>query len=233
MPNEANSTLRILSHRACLHGPDPARENTREALSQAIAAGFDVEFDTRFGTDNARLVLSHDPQPWSEDRDALPFLQSVGGRQFHALNVKSLDSLPAILSGLDETNTQSHFLLFDFELVADNLGDCRALMRTTAAAGFSVAYRLSEREPYIEEYLSDPSVLNIWLDEFEVPWVTQAHVARLTERAIRTFYVSPDLHGVRDMETLKPRWEQIVSWGVDGICTDYPLALRQFLNKGN
>lgn len=232
MLNQIAGTLQILSHRACLYGPDPVRENTNAALRQAIDAGFDVEFDIRFDLSDLRLVLAHDPQPWSEDHDGVRFLQNVGGPQFHALNVKSLDCLPAILRCLDETKTRGNFMLFDFELVADDLAECRSLMRSVAEAGYSVAYRLSEREAYLEQYLHDLSVCNVWLDEFESRWVRQEHLERLKERAIRTFYVSPDLHGIRDLDMLKVRWEQLASWGVSGICTDFPVALREFLNKG-
>jgi len=195
-------------------------------MNEAVHRGFDLEFDIQLEPDCRRLVLSHDPVEWTSERNALALLQSPGEDRFHALNIKSLYTLPAVIRALQEFGTADRFFLFDFELVTDDLPACRFLMRSVREQGIRVAYRLSEREPFLEQYLSDKSITHIWLDEFAVPWVDRDSVRKLTEYGKTAVYVSPDLHGLRDLEHVGRRWDELMDWGIGGICTDYPLALR-------
>ncbi len=221
---------RIVAHRGCLDGPGGDGENRLSALRRVAVQGFDVEFDVRADrSDVSRLVLSHDPADWSGDRDASDFLARPGVGAFHALNVKELDSLPALCRVLSDAGTQGSFFLFDFELLTEDLPECRRRMRALQDDGFHVASRLSEREPFLEEYLTQPHVSLVWLDEFSGPWVGREHLAALADAGKRAYYVSPDLHGNHDADGLRRRWEQLASWGAAGICTDYPIRLARFL----
>jgi glycerophosphoryl diester phosphodiesterase len=201
-------------------------ENSREAMARAVGQGFDLEFDIQLDLERRRLVLSHDPVAWEADRDALTFLEGAAAGQFHALNVKSLYTLPAVLCAIRQFDVADRFLLFDFELACDDRAACGYLMRSISEQGISVAYRLSEREPFLVEYAEDPAVTHLWLDEFAVPWVDRDSVKRLTECGKSAIYVSPDLHGRRDPSYLHRRWDELMNWGIGGICTDYPIALR-------
>jgi hypothetical protein len=223
------SQISILSHRACLQGPGHAQENRLDTLAQAISHGFSVEFDINFNAAKTKLVLSHDPAEWSPEQDALAFLAQPGAGTFHALNVKSLFTLTAICRAMEQAGAQNNFFFFDFELLTDDLAGCRYQMRSLQETGFSVAYRLSEREPFLKDYLQQDHVQRIWLDEFCEPWVRQEHLLSLLDKGKQVVFVSPDLHGRRDPDTLKRRWEQLVTWGVTGICTDYPIFLKEFL----
>jgi glycerophosphoryl diester phosphodiesterase len=216
-------SLRVLAHRACLDGPGSVAENTRSALAEAVARGFGVEFDVN--RDGDRLTLAHDPEPWSEERDAEAFVRDPGPG-LHALNLKRLDLLDPLLATIQDAGTQERFFLFDFELLGGGLG----LMREVQRRGFRVAHRVSEREPHLERYAADTCVSDVWLDELDGPWVTAEHVAALARRGKQVFYVSPELHRPQPAEALAPRWEQLAAWGAAGICTDYPLALSRRLS---
>jgi hypothetical protein len=95
--------------------------------------------------------------------------------------------------------------------------------------GFAIAHRVSEREPFARLYASDPAVTTIWLDEFERAMLREQDVRRLVDAGKRCLYVSPDLHRREAPEALRERWRELISWGVHGICTDYPLVLRSVL----
>jgi len=220
--------LAVIAHRGCVHGPDVHRENTLEAIRSATAEGFSVEFDVRISTDG-RLVLAHDAAAWSPARDPYPFLRNPGGPACHALNVKSLLAIPAILNALRSAGTAKSFFLFDFELLTNDRDGCRFLMRSLQDEGFRVAYRLSDREPYLDAYLGDCAIREVWLDEFEDWWVTRSVVRALKDRGVACYYVSPELHGVRNLHTLRARWCDLVDWGVDAICTDYPSELAKLV----
>jgi glycerophosphoryl diester phosphodiesterase len=213
-------TPHVLAHRACLHGPDASRENSRAALAEAVGRGFGVEFDVNF--DDGRLTLAHDPEPWSEEIDAEAFLRNPGPG-LHALNVKSLDAVPLLLRVLEKGGTKDSFFLFDFELLGAGADEMAAIQRR----GFRVAHRVSEREPHLARYLDDPTVTDVWLDELDWPWLRDEHVHALTAAGKRTFYVSPELHRRQPVQVVAPRWDEVLAWGVNGICTDYPIHLRE------
>lgn len=228
MPHDTHQ-IRILSHRACLQGCDPAGENTLPALIRAAALGFDTEFDVNRDAETGRLVLTHDPQPWSAERDATIWLTQRQEGALHALNLKDLSAATAICELLISAGTQGQFFLFDFELLAADRTDCLTLMQSLGEAGLAIAYRVSEREPFFDEYLRDDAAQTLWLDEFALPWVTSCHIRALREAGKHTFYVSPDLHGCRDASDLQRRWEPLIEAGVTGICTDYPRLLARFV----
>jgi glycerophosphoryl diester phosphodiesterase len=210
----------VLAHRACLHGPDTARENSRAALAEAIGRGFGVEFDVNW--DRGRLTLAHDPEPWSEEIDAEPFLRDPGPG-LHALNVKCLDALEELLRLIERAGTARSFFLFDFELLGVGADEMARVQRR----GFRVAHRLSEREPHLERYVCDPTVTDVWLDELDWPWLEAEHVHALCAAGKRTFYVSPELHRRQPVQAVARRWDEVLAWGVTGICTDYPIHLRE------
>jgi glycerophosphoryl diester phosphodiesterase len=210
----------VLAHRACLHGPGSVVENSRAALAAAVGRGFGVEFDVN--VDGGRLTLAHDPEPWSEELDAEAFLRDPGPG-LHALNVKSLDAVEPMLAVIEDAGTARSFFLFDFELLGAGADEMAQVQRR----GFRVAHRLSEREPHLARYVDDPTVTDVWLDEFDWPWLRDEHVHALTAAGKRCFYVSPELHRVMPVQKVAPRWDEVLAWGVAGICTDYPMVLRE------
>lgn len=223
--------VKILAHRANLHGVNRTQENLLASLEEAVLKGFDVEFDINLPPDGARLTLTHDPAAWSEERDASVFLAAPGAGSFHALNLKHLLTVPAICHALTQAGTQKNFFWFDFELLTDDLTGCRFLMRSLAKTGFAVAYRLSDREPYLKQYLAQERISLIWLDAFEQVWDGPEQWAALRAEGKQVYCVSPELHGCDNLDILKRRWEQWQAWGAAGICTDYPMLLAQFLGE--
>lgn len=220
--------MKTISHRGNLEGRAASRENSVSYLTKAVDSGFDVEFDVNLAAGRDRLVLSHDEAGWTNELDVPGFLSSPRAGTFHALNIKNLLTVYEIARLLELSGTKDQFFLFDFELLANDLAGVRYLMRTLADQGFHVAYRLSEREQFLEQILKDDSIRIVWLDEFEHPWIEESHVQRLAERGKRTFCVSPELHGRNQEKEILSRWGDLIRFGVDGICTDYPLKLRAF-----
>jgi glycerophosphoryl diester phosphodiesterase len=222
-------TFTILAHRALLYGPDRTAENTLPAIAAAVGERFPIEFDITIDEQGERLVLSHEIVPWSAEREPSDLLAFPAPPSPHALNVKDLCALPAIVDLLERHEARERFFLFDFELVSEGDRATRYLMRSLQDRGFAIAHRVSEREPFARAYAADPSVSTIWLDEFERATLREADVRLLVEAGKRCLYVSPDLHRSESATALRERWLEVVSWGVHGICTDYPIALRSVL----
>lgn len=61
--------MKIISHRGCLFGPDPEKENHPNFISAALNMGFDCEIDLWL-IDN-KLVLGHDSPQYQISREWL------------------------------------------------------------------------------------------------------------------------------------------------------------------
>lgn len=221
----------IFSHRGNLNGKTPLKENTALYLSNAVENGFNVEFDINFNFDKTQLVLSHDETEATPLNNVDDFLSTVNNPQFHALNVKNAFTVLEILTKLKEKNINKNFFLFDFELLINSKKVADYFMRAIGKQGFNVAHRLSEKENYFEEYLASEDVNILWMDEFEIPWIEKHHIKEFAQTNKQTIYVSPDLHGEANLNLLKKRWEQVISYGVSGICTDFPEELKKYIGE--
>lgn len=224
--------ITVLAHRGWLNGPDPEHENLVASLRNAAAAGFGVEFDVRRDA-SGQLVLSHDPVPWSPERDALSFLTDPPGDHLHALNVKDPAAVASTLDVLERAGTTERFMFFDFELACADAGAAAALAATVARRGARVARRLSDREPVLADIVADAACRHVWLDEFDGPWADRACLEQLTDAGKFVWYVSPELHRPVPVTDLIPRWQQLLAWGARGVCTDHPVALAAQLRTSH
>jgi hypothetical protein len=224
----------ILAHRGNLEGPQStAHENTLDTLMAAVDAGFGIETD--FRADGTKLVLSHDPAPWSEERDATTLLSRLDAiashpnerRRMHAFNVKDRDGLHLLLSALQQLPAlRRSCFLFDFELVftPDEAEALMADARNVAA----VAQRASDREPELERLLQ-LGVKNVWLDEFDEIYATGHRIQAARAADVSVYCVSPDLHGAADIKVIANRWIEWRTSGATSICTDYARLLAKHL----
>ncbi len=224
--------MKIFAHRGNLDGKKIENENSVNALINALIYGFDLEFDINFDMKRQNMILSHDIQTFNKKYEPAALLSKIKSG-YHALNIKSIYTVPSILWMLEEYNNKKNFFLFDFELIAKDIKECRFLMRSLIKKKFNIAFRLSERENFLNEYIKDTGIKDIWLDEFNENWVDQNIVKKLKDKGKTLFYVSPELHKDLPLDTLKKRWEKVMNWGVNGICTDFPIELNKFYGEKN
>jgi hypothetical protein len=228
--------MHILAHRANLSGARAAQEENHVIDCQhAFEYGFGVETDIRVA--DGRGLLSHDSQPYHPQRDLLAALQTMetfyhkGNTAPQALNVKDEAGVLLLLEALPHFPcVRDHCFLFDFELAftAEQADQLMRLCRKSVA----VAPRLSERESSLAACLA-AGYSDIWLDEWEQDWIDDKIVRQLQAARIRVHVVSPDLHTQHgravDWQHLRCRWNAFAKMGVDSICTDYPLLLKETL----
>lgn len=222
----------ILAHRGNLRGPDPERENSPESIGGAIAAGYGIETDVRFAPDFG-FYISHDAKPPTQ-ASALEVHAEIWRRDpgcLVALNIKEIGNEARLLELLNALDVADQVFLFDMELIEPRRGEMAARFRSLDA-DIAIAARVSDREEPVSGALDIDSARAIWLDEFDGPWATRLTVEELV-RAGRTVYaVSPDLHGMEPAQSIR-RWHEFASWGVTGICTDWPLLLSYELGLDN
>lgn len=219
----------ILAHRANLRGPDPATENTLAMTAAALEAGFGIETDLRRDAEG-RDYIAHDPAAWTLETDFAAFADLF--RQHPqcciAMNVKELGYEAHLLARQLAGDFGADSFLFDFELLErDTPGRSQRFIRSLPEGDRAIlASRVSDRGESIEQALAIPAQI-VWLDEFDGPWATAADVATLHAAGRQVFMVSPELHGVGD-GARRRRWAEFCSWGLDGLCTDFPLEARTF-----
>lgn len=217
--------LQILAHRGNLKGPDWRTENSADAVHEALAAGFGLETDIRLDALKG-FYISHDPQSVNPGQTFAT--HAALWRQYPdariALNIKELGAEAALLQALHSEAVVSQVFLFDMELLEPVAGATAALLRALDPH-IALAARVSDRAEPLDQALSIGVAHSIWLDEFDTPWADRASVQALKAAGRTVYAVSPDLHGY-SLEQSVRRWHDFIAWGVDGICTDWPLRLR-------
>ena len=219
----------ILAHRANLHGPNRATENSLDACAAALAEGFGLEIDVRRDRAN-RFYISHDPADWSQ-ANALDTYAPVFGaarQQQIAVNAKELGYLRELAGLIERRVFGPRAFLFDFELLEPATpGASQRAIRTFAdATAVPLACRLSDRSEPVAQCLGIPAEI-AWADEFDRFWLTRAEVDALRADGRQVIVISPELHGFDDAARRR-RWADFKAWGVDGICTDFAVEAREF-----
>jgi hypothetical protein len=193
--------------------------------------GFGLETDLR--RDNGqRFYIAHDRQAWTPDNDLDNFLRLFQQHQSRciAVNIKercdARDLISLQLTGQFGFNS----FYFDFELLEPaQRGYTQRMIRALPQGDrVRLASRLSDRDEPLEACLSIPADI-VWADEFDSLWLTR-HERVAVQDSGRLFYaISPELHGFSH-EIMVERWTEFKAWGIDGLCTDYPVAARRFFS---
>jgi glycerophosphoryl diester phosphodiesterase len=219
----------LLAHRGNLRGPAGHAENSLGLLREALELGFGLETDIRRAA-NGCFYVSHDAveapsPPWANDHAGL---WRQYPRQTIALNVKELGYEAALLDFLRAGGVLGQVFLFDFELLEKVPGETARFMRALDPS-IRLAARVSDRfGETVEQALAIECAEVIWLDEFDSLWLGQEPIAALKAAGKRLYAISPEIHGF-PLEVARRRWADFACWGVDGICTDFPIEARRVL----
>ena len=223
--------MKILAHRGNLTGIDHATENSCTVIRQSLEHGFGVETDIR-RDDHGALYISHDPAACTTDNEAELHARLWGafpGCEI-ALNVKEPGYPEQLVQFLRRHDRVKQVFLFDFELLESTPGEMAATINAIDPE-IRLAARVSDRYgESIEQAASITAASIIWLDEFDSLWVTANDVGRLKDLGRTIYAISPEIHGF-SMPDTETRWRQFEEWGVDGICTDYPVRAEKVVSR--
>jgi len=221
----------VLAHRGNLYGIDHSTENSSAVIRSSLQLGFGIETDIRRDASGS-LYISHDPAALTEDNnaDAHAELWAQFPNCEIALNIKELGYAEQLVEFLQRHQLVQQVFLFDFELLESRRGETAALIHAIDSA-VRLAARVSDRYgESIEQATSITAASMIWLDEFDSLWVTRDVVARLKDQGRTIYAISPEIHGF-SMPQTETRWKQFQDWGIDGICTDYPIQAREVVGR--
>ena len=200
----------IYAHRGLWSSPD--KQNSIVAITKAAEHGFGIETD--FRSKNKKLIISHDPANDSEIKWAADFDFK---KSPVAMNVKE-DGLAPQFADFIKENQNEHSFLFDASIPE---------MVKIRNQGLPHALRLSEYEKDLPWETSF-----IWIDGFISDWWIDSK--EVEENIGKSFlvFVSPELHG----RNRRSAWEYFrrirqINVGHFGVCTDFPIELKDFLNE--
>jgi glycerophosphoryl diester phosphodiesterase len=219
----------ILAHRANLNGPNPPEENSPAACARALAEGFGLETDLRRDA-NGAFYISHDAQPRTPENALENFTELFRKHPDAelAINVKELGYETELISLMNSGRLGKRSFYFDFELLEPKTPGAaqRKIKSLPNSANVRLASRLSDRNEPLAQCLSIPAEI-VWGDEFDRLWLTEAEVRAIKQAGRLLYMISPEIHRF-DMETTRRRWADFKAWGVDGLCTDFPLEAQKY-----
>lgn len=211
---------KILAHRGLWK--ERVEQNTLGSINAALVEGFGVEIDVR--DQSGQLIISHDPPvninyPKLEELAQLISNSELRKSQLLALNVKS-DGFTKLLEPTSSKVFQISHFWFDMSFPES------IQMRK---AGYPVASRVSELEPFDKVLMKRTNSQYVWLDSFVNDWWSLELVSELTEIGLHTVIVSPELHG-RDPEAVWSLFSKMAKGGLSvSICTDHPYDVEGLL----
>jgi hypothetical protein len=145
------------------------------------------------------------------------------------MNVKELGYEDALIALQARGALGQSSYYFDFELLEPaSPGQAqRRLRQLPGGAQTKLASRLSDRGEPLAQTLSIPAQV-VWADEFDSLWLTADHVRKVHDAGRQFYAISPELHGF-SADDRRRRWADFQAWGVDGLCTDFPVEAAEFL----
>jgi hypothetical protein len=147
-----------------------------------------------------------------------------------AVNVKEAGYADLLVGFLEQHNLLRQAFLFDFELIEEKPGTMARQIRSMNSR-VRLAARTSDRHAEsIEQALSIECAEVVWLDEFDSLWARQEDISRLKQAGRIVYAISPEIHGF-PMERAERRWQEFADWGVDGVCTDWPVRAAEMLGR--
>ncbi len=207
----------ILSHRGFWKAEH--EKNSLAAFERSLLSGFGTETDLRDYKNE--LVVSHDIADESSARlsSFIEMYRNVNNNLPLALNIKA-DGLQVKLKQLLKKYDVENYFVFDMS-VPDTL--------IYLKYDYNVFTRQSEyeREPVLYK-----ECCGVWLDEFNIHWVTRDVIGQHVDSGKKVCIVSPELH----KREYRREWEDYRKierrLGINDImlCTDHPEEAREFFD---
>lgn len=245
----------IFSHRGLGFGKE---ENSLESYEEALKQGFSLEIDVQMSKDG-KLIISHDVNLKRQKNLGknvtdlnfkelielmIPsfeqvlncFKKNAKNKQFMAIHIKD-EMQTNIIEEVIKTLRYEELVkeCFVFDLTTNGAKHAKQLC-PDLRIGLSIGEKKYTGTIYLfEEIKDDLNADIVWWDEWNSGLYNEENALKIKESGKLNFAISPELHKVHghpkgdNLEEIKKVWRELIKWKVDGICTDFPLELREFL----
>ena len=183
-------------------------ENCIEGIKNYIKSGFGVELDLR--EKNNSVYMSHDEmESGAMFEDACRLCSGVSNML--ALHIKEIKIVPKVLEFLEKFSIKNYFMY-----------NTEGYDLTKFSNQIISAYYASDRPEKVNEKI-------LWCDEYKTKWYDKEIIGSLNNKQKILYAVSIELFEDCTMEEIFQEWKRLIKFGFDGICTNYPNELKEFL----
>lgn len=251
----------IFSHRGISkEGKHNFPENTKEALLSVLKSGFSVEVDVR-ETKDGEIIICHNPElkgrklkdlkldqlkqaglyPFEELCEDFKLLEKSHLKVAVHMKEHEEDFVKKVVRKITEQGLEKSFFVFDVTR------DTAKLIKGQND-GIEVGISISERDKigglktiYSVDSLKGFKYFDIiWWDEWESGKLYNKENYNLIKKLFpdkEIFVVSFELHSgenhkdSKNLKSIFKRFDSLRELVLDGVCTDYPFKMGEFLNK--
>lgn len=244
----------IFSHRGEGFGLE---ENSLESFKEALNHGFSIEIDVQKTRDN-HLIIIHD-NDLSRLRGINKKIEELNYEEAEKLNIalfsevlkifketknsvlaihvkneEQRDILKLLAGELEKYNIFDRCFLFD--LTIEGAKKIKKI-NEKIAVGFSVGEKRFTKTIYLWDDIKNENFDAVWWDEWNSGLYTKENLDKIREKNKKVYAIAPDLHHIHNHPLSKERkkegWLNLINLEVDGICTDYPKELRNFIEENS
>lgn len=202
--------ITIFAHRAIIN----SKENSVEGILDCIKQNFSIELDLRIKNDF--VYMSHEPDIKGDSFEtACKILKKTKHRI--ALHVKETKAVKKIIKLLYKYSIYSNCFLF-----SDS--ESYTTLKKLANDYVEVASYVSKKPESIKSSI-------LWCDESKGQWYSAKIFDKLHLHNKIIYAMSKELLEPSTMKEIVSDWKRLLKLNLDGICTDYPNKLAEFLKQ--
>jgi glycerophosphoryl diester phosphodiesterase len=198
----------IFAHRAIFKN----KENSIEGIEHYKKEKINVELDLRLGSEG--IFLSHDRNITDQTfEEACKILSN--SEITCALHIKQKDVVTEAIRIIEKYNLKKYFLLATIDDIL-----------------FPSNVKQENIANYVNRKPKDYSNKLLWCDETIGEWYSQENINTLHNK--KNIIITMSREFIKESNTIEmyEEWKRLLSFKIDGICTEYPLELRDYLEKG-
>jgi len=202
-------TVEIFVHRVMLN----ANENSIEGILNCIKYNFSIELDLHY---DKFVNISHD-KDFSNVlfKDACKILKD--SKCFISLHIKEFSAIAPTIKIIKEFSLQNNSFLFMTDKDYKNIKDA-------ATKDIEIGY-------YASHYPSFIGSKFYWCDETQSRWYNKKILEDLHKHNFFCIAMSPELTKKINKQEIQSEWKRLINLNFDGICTDFPLELKKFMEN--
>ena len=200
--------IEIFAHRAIYENKD----NSLEGIEYCLKSSFNVEIDVRKKDES--FYLSHDPQ---ENGDLFYMACEIIKRNSKkaAIHIKESFDIKNLVDFIHEYNIEKKCFIFSILQDYDQLKKFENI---------KYAY-------YQNKFESKTDAKILWCDESNEVWYDQKTFSEHKKNNRTIITMSKELLKPCEIGEIRNEWNRLIDLKVDGICTDFPLLLKEYLNE--
>ena len=200
--------IEIFAHRAIYENKD----NSLEGIEHCLKSGFNIEIDVR--KKDETFYLSHDPQENGDSFYLACELIKQNSKKA-AIHVKENFDIKNLVDFIYNYNIENKCFIFTTFQDYDQLKKFENIKYAN----------------YQNKFDNNVTSQILWCDESNQVWYDQKIFSEHKRNNRTIITMSKELLKSCEIDEIRNEWNRLLKLKVDGICTDFPLLLKEYLNQ--